>query len=422
MGKRAVWPPNGKVKVETLSQSLHADGWLELGELPEWEVFDVAEKYHAEYHDRITRLLERERPRWFEDVDEHRNVRPGQVVARELSRRFEPKGLHISAVHPSVSDDESLDYPATGPRFYVSVIPAAMRRGPAPPPPDDVSDPRRDGVGRFHHFIWKPDRATSCTTQVVTSAFTNGRTRDWMWKCMRRVASPVVVLDSEMCHCGGPTGPGSWTASCTVQLCSSTGWKPLQSRASKSLLEYTLPINFKFAGSWIELPIESQLKPRIPDDEALKKLISQGGQSDWLVGSPVEAEFDNAWFPAIVGKRGSDGSYSVHWDGEATFTGAMPLASIRARRWHLGADVEAKWQGKWYPAKVMRVRPDGSYRVHWDGDDSCTHHIMHHQIRSRSSSVYSPSLIKRKRAERHTDEATVDDPSSPEPRTKHPRQ
>ncbi|CAK0882259.1 unnamed protein product [Prorocentrum cordatum] len=138
MGKRAVWPPNGKVKVETLSQSLHADGWLELGELPEWEVFDVAEKYHAEYHDRITRLLERERPRWFEDVDEHRNVRPGQVVARELSRRFEPKGLHISAVHPSVSDDESLDYPATGPRFYVSVIPAAMRRGPAPPPPDDV--------------------------------------------------------------------------------------------------------------------------------------------------------------------------------------------------------------------------------------------------------------------------------------------
>lgn len=438
-------------RINSQGRSLHERGWLELGKLPEWNVFDMVEAYYAKYHDRILNLLERERPRWFEDVEED-DVRPGFVVARELSRRFESKGIFITAVHPSVSEDKSLGYPVTGPRFYVSVMLAAMRRGPAPPPPKDVarilwpyqpdrrkpwitevgwtmvpplsnaqamhadivswksSDPRKEFMGRFHHFIWKPDRTTNCTTGVVTSAFTlaaGALPQDWMRAKLHRVASPTVVLDSEVCHCGGPTGPDRWTASCTVQLCSSTGWNPLQYRASKELLEYTCPIEFQLAGPWVELPLESQLKPRCNPKQEEAKQLRQGGKIQWDVGSLVEAKFEDAWFPAVIGKRNIDRSYLVHWDGEATVTKSVPHMSIRARRWELGTEVEARWYGKWYPAKVMKMRSDWSYRVHWDADGTCSHQIYHCDIRSKSCSVPfrgpCKSSKKRSRSEASTD-------------------
>lgn len=335
--------PEEKVSPQT---QLQADGWLELGKLPDWDVFDMVEGYYAKYNDRVQFLLERERPRWFEDVEE-RDVRPGYVVARELSRRFEEKGIFISAVHPSVADDEAKDYPSTGPRFYVSVMPAAMKRGPAPPlpkdaacllwpdeedrikpyitevgwtmvPPDsdaqamhaditsydeEITDPRKEGHGRFHHFIWKPDRTSNCTTGVVSNAFTNGKLKNWMYDNIHRVSSPTVVLDSEMCHCGGPTGPGKWTASCTVQLCSSTGWKPLQTRASKNLLQYTCPIDFEKPGPWNELPLASQIIATPDPQEVAARRRREGGKVRWLVADDVEVMFEGAWFPASIGKR-----------------------------------------------------------------------------------------------------------------------
>lgn len=424
--------------LDSQTTQLHADGWLELGKLPDWDVFVMVEAYFAKYHDRIRKLIERERPRWFENVEERR-FRPGAVVAAELSKRLMPKGIHISAVHPSVSDESSIRIPSdhgnyigvSGPRFYVSIMAAAMRRGPAPRPPKDaaailwpnrkdrerpwitevgwtmvppssdaqamhadiladaeeVPDLRSEGQGRFHHFIWKPDRITNCTTGVVTSAFTNGVVKDWMHARMQRVASPCVLLDSEVCHCGGPTGAGKWTASCTVQLCSSTGWDPLQSRAPKSLLEYVCPIDFKLSGPWLDLPLESQIRPQSIVEDEKDHALRQGGKSKWAVGSLVEVRVDDDWFPAILRQRNPDKTYSVQWDGNIskTCTEAIPRARIRARRWALGSEVETQWHGNWYPSKVMKVRGDWSYRVHWAGEDTCSHLVYHWSIRRIST-------------------------------------
>lgn len=441
------------------AHSLHANGWLEIGKLPEWSVFDMIEEYYAKYHDRILKLLERERSRWFEDVEEC-DIRPGVVVARELSRRFESKGIYISAVHPSVSDDKSLNYPVTGPRFYVSVMQAAMRRGPAPPPPEDivsllwpneedrrkpwvtevgwvmtppnsdaqamhadimsysknVTDPREALLGRFHHVIWKPDRTSNCTTGVVSSAFTNGKLQDWMYSSLQRVASPTVLLDSEMCHCGTPS-PDRWTASCTVQVCSSTGWKPLQNRAPKALLEYTCPIDFKVSCPWVELPLDRQLIPALSEQERAKKLLKAGVKLSWAVGSLVEAEFEHTWFPAVIAEGSSDKtSYLVRWDGEGDVAEAVHISNIRPRRWGLASQVEAKWFGAWYPAKVMKVRSDWSYRVDWDSDGTCSHVVDHCDIRPRSSEIQEhpepcKAGKKRSRSEASTDASSNSLPS-----------
>jgi len=276
-----------------------------------------------------------------------------------------------------------------------------------------TTDTRKAFLGRFHHFIWKPDRTTNCTTGVVSSTFAlalGGHPQQWMQAKLQRVASPTVVLDSELCHCGGPTGPGRWTASCTVQLCSSTGWKSLQSRASKELLSYTCPIDFNLAGPWVELPLESQPVPEcIPQQEEAKQLRQGGKVAAWDVGALVEAKFQDAWLLATIGEVNVDRSYHVQWEVEAAGSAAVPHSSIRARRWALGTEVEAKWHDEWYPGKVMKVRGDWSYRVHWESDGTCSHQIYHCDIRAKSGSVVPVSALcqssekKRPRSEASTD-------------------
>merc|ERR1712194_727492 len=249
-----------------------------------------------------------------------------------------------------------------------------------------ITDGRKEKLGRYHHFIWKADRVSNCTTGVVTSAFTNGKVQDWMYPELQRVASPTVLLDSEMCHCGGPTGPGRWTAGCTVQLCSSTGWIPLHNRSSTALLEYTIPIDCTKGGPWVELPVASQIIPQARADDDDKRQIRCGGKRRWRVGSLVEAKFEDAWFLAKIGKRNLNRSYRVHWDGESTCTDEVPAASVRPRRWAVGAEVDCRWYGGWYPAKVVKARSDWSYRVLWDADGTCTHILDHHATRQRSRS------------------------------------
>ena len=57
-------------------------------------------------------------------------------------------GVYVSAVHPSVNDQCE----ETGPRFYVSIIEAAIRRGPAPRLPPALEEKRgiqTSGGGSF---------------------------------------------------------------------------------------------------------------------------------------------------------------------------------------------------------------------------------------------------------------------------------
>ena len=112
--------------------------------------------------------------------------------------------------------------------------------------------PRAPGRGRFHHMAWK--RATAapqqsscvCTTRIVAGAFpADGTPLDAHYAALAPVAKArAVIIDSEMLHGGAATHSGEWSSTCTVQLCSTSGWPALHSggRADPDLLTYTIPI------------------------------------------------------------------------------------------------------------------------------------------------------------------------------------
>ncbi|CAJ1336818.1 unnamed protein product [Effrenium voratum] len=288
-------------------RKLHEDGCLELHGWPHWEVFSMVEGYHRRLSAQVVSLLEAKKP--WKDEDQ----RPGTAAAWEVSREMEG-GVYVSAVHPSVNDQCE----ETGPRFYVSIIEAAIRRGPAPRLPPALeelvwprlkdrrepwitelgwtlvppgSDPQtlhvdilaseeepprpRRSVGRFHHLLWKCDGGP-CTTKVVCTGFTEGTVEDWHYEVQRQVRSPKLILDSEMLHCGAST-PKRWTSTLTVQLCSTSGWRALHcaGRASQDAL-------------WYVWPMEAQVK---------------GTPEMWAPGAKVEALWeDGFWYAA---KRGA---------------------------------------------------------------------------------------------------------------------
>ena len=98
--------------------------------VPDWELLAFCEMMHTRWHKRCAELLDGLRARWFEGCDE--GARVGAVAARVATELldeelFEAGGTHgiwISATHGSV-DEKSWEF--TGPRFYASVITAALR-------------------------------------------------------------------------------------------------------------------------------------------------------------------------------------------------------------------------------------------------------------------------------------------------------
>lgn len=112
-------------RLQRASIRLQIKGYTQVpGGLPSWEVFDFIERLHACHHGRVVQMLESLRSRWLEG-DEDSN-RPGSMVAWLVTKRLEEdgvEGLWISATHPSVSE-KTWDW--TGPRFYVSVVEAAQ--------------------------------------------------------------------------------------------------------------------------------------------------------------------------------------------------------------------------------------------------------------------------------------------------------
>mmetsp|Transcript_89187 Transcript_89187/g.158059 ORF Transcript_89187/g.158059 Transcript_89187/m.158059 type:complete len:698 (-) Transcript_89187:66-2159(-) len=327
-------------------RQLHEDGCLEIRSgLPEWEVFCLVNRFHAMYNDRVIAMLEKTRSSWTKDGD----ARPGTSAAWEVSQELKEEGLYVSAVHPSADDEDEY----TGPRFYVSLVEHSMKNGPAPRPPKEMLEllwpeendrlqpritelgwtvippgsdmqtlhadilsydeddkfPRRTSLGRFHHFLWKPDGKSLCTTQVVPGGFTEGKVHYWNYDELKQVKSTSLVFDSEVLHCGSATPKdAAWGSTCTLQICSTEGWEALNSggRASKELLWYVWPVQEETAGE----------------------------TGKWTVGSEVEVLWeDDCWYPARVAKyHRKDRSYRINWsgEGEGTFTAGLKEFELRA--------------------------------------------------------------------------------------------
>ena len=257
----------------------------------EWPVMSFIEEMHDLWNDAIIEHLDELRDRWFEGVEE-RGLRPGAVVAREVSSLLKPHGIYISATHPSTQEECPWD--VSGPRFYASLIKAARSpsgccvRGHAPRPPaalselvwsnaDDATSPRITEVGwtlvpprsdpqmmhqdivnqgnprndrtlgrsRYTHMLWKASADLGdCTTQLVRGGFDrDGQSEESLYTQLGPVGGACLVLDSEVLHRGaGTLAKTTWTSTCTVQLCSTPGWAALEYLVDPKSLQYTLPV------------------------------------------------------------------------------------------------------------------------------------------------------------------------------------
>ena len=277
--------------------TLHSRGWKALDGRPQWSVLEFCEAQHDQWFAVAVEVLEQLKHTWYEY--ERHDDRPGEVTAVAANKILRARGsrLWISTTHPSVEED--FPWQVTGPRWYCSLITSALDAdggccvdGLAPPPPEDLqrllwpdgsdatrpwitelgftlvpggSDPQMLHADIVSHGFCAGSHRTSCgwadtitswkaasatarctTTEIAAGYFTNGIQPDEAYESLRSHRSPCLILDSEVLHRGAST-PGrlkDWSSTCTIQLCSTSGWGALAQggRCSEELRRYVIPI------------------------------------------------------------------------------------------------------------------------------------------------------------------------------------
>ena len=276
---------------------LHADGWTALDACPEWRVCEFCNWMHDRWLAVVLEVLESLGDTWDESSG---GGRPGEATAAAANDILSKKGVPVwlSTTHPSVCSEYPFDI--DGPRWYCSIISAALHTaggccdtdGHAPRPPFEIqqllwpeaTEGARPWItelgwtlvpsdsdaqmlhadivsvgrvrhlrnqlvhGRYHHITWKAPSSQSrlSTTEFAAGFFTNGARRERSYEELTSKPSPCLVLDSEVLHRGArtPGPPGTWSSTCTVQLCSTSGWRDLfeGSRCTPELAKYVIPI------------------------------------------------------------------------------------------------------------------------------------------------------------------------------------
>jgi len=394
------------IETTTARGALHERGWTILRDgMPEWEIARFIKRMHKRHNARLIKLLAEQHANWSKADDEGSGpgcFRPGGLAARLASQGVEGTGIFVYAAHPSQAQDEEDDENYSGPRWYVSCMEAAMWHykplGVAPLPPNSLrdilwpdredqcrpwlteagwtivpesSDPqvlhadicsygehsRTYNRGRYHHFCWKLQPSETCTTQVVSGAFTEGGTEWEHYERCSKAQGRALIFDSEMLHRGGPTAPGSGLSSTlTLQVCSGSGWPHLKETSNSDLMWYTQPLG-------------------------------------WAVGDAVDAWVDDSWCPAFVVSRPKRGLYSIKLDGRQHTVQGVKDAELRQRQVHghsavkhafiVGSAIEALFEDAWYAAKVARLNLDGTYRVTWRQDRTFTDGLPASAVRTR---------------------------------------
>ncbi|CAE8585592.1 unnamed protein product, partial [Polarella glacialis] len=189
--------------------------------------------------------------------------------------------------------------------------------------------PRKQGLGRFHHILWKPDRKSLCTTKIVPKAFTEGCVQDFHYDKLSQVSSNSIIIDSEVLHCGNSAPIGSWVSTCTIQVSSESGWKALQAggRVSEDLLWYVCPIQ-EAAGS------NKRSRSSSTDGASNSSRGTDSGPPPmFAVGSKVQVLWEDCqWYDAEVTKfRRKDKTYTVNWEHEDSSSRALPACELRER-------------------------------------------------------------------------------------------
>eukprot|EP00930_Biecheleria_cincta_P005390 TRINITY_DN106318_c0_g1_i1.p1 TRINITY_DN106318_c0_g1~~TRINITY_DN106318_c0_g1_i1.p1 ORF type:complete len:354 (-),score=47.11 TRINITY_DN106318_c0_g1_i1:173-1165(-) len=247
---------------------LYTRGFVEFSSgLPwSWELTTFVEQMYDRYHVEVEERLTALQAQWFENDGD----RSGSAAAERVSKDMEASGVAVYVPPPSA--DEQPPYLETGPRFYVSVTAAAWKHWPdgAPAPPKDLaaalwpheadgslvsgtwpnmirgigwalappkSDPQtlhadiwgwqgkpRPGRVRFHHFLWKRVPGECCTTQVVPGGFTDGQSWAEHYSQLICARAPCILVDNEVLHRGAPNKSDRWVSTCSIELCTRTGY------------------------------------------------------------------------------------------------------------------------------------------------------------------------------------------------------
>mmetsp|Transcript_124116 Transcript_124116/g.247269 ORF Transcript_124116/g.247269 Transcript_124116/m.247269 type:complete len:530 (+) Transcript_124116:51-1640(+) len=110
--------------------------------------------------------------------------------------------------------------------------------------------------------------------------------------------------------------------------------------------------------------------------DAIKKVIVF---KDYVVGDDVKAASpdDGGWYPGVVGKVNSDGTFQVKWDDpdggpETNDVAPKNMKKINVfRDYKVGDMVEAVFpeDGRMYEASVLKENSDGTFQVKWQDPD-----------------------------------------------------
>jgi len=238
----------------------------------EWDCVDFVNKMHEEYSQRIKDELEPFRAAWATAGESNESPRCGSKAAEALTTSLKSLGIAVYAGPESHSEDAP--YGVTGPRFYVSLTQAFLKRcSMAERIPEKLeeilwsgrhfeldnvkrlrglgwtlapggSDPQqlhsdiwggpdhpKRGRLRFPHLFWKAKgQGESCTTEVLPGGFTEGsHETSEHFKRLVRSKGKAVIMDSEVLHRGAAGRPGdsskNWVSTCSIEICSPSGWE-----------------------------------------------------------------------------------------------------------------------------------------------------------------------------------------------------
>lgn len=90
------------------------------------------------------------------------------------------------------------------------------------------------------------------------------------------------------------------------------------------------------------------------------------------VGDKVDVEWKGSWYAGkIVEVDEENGTYFITYDNwDSSWDEWVTLDRIRLR-FKVGAKVQIKWQGAWYPGKILNYNADKKqYYISYDNYDS----------------------------------------------------
>lgn len=93
------------------------------------------------------------------------------------------------------------------------------------------------------------------------------------------------------------------------------------------------------------------------------------GKSAPRLGDRIEAFDQGGWYKAVITDV-KDNKYKVHFYGyeydEDAWRTAKEIREFKPKSYKVGAKVEAEWNEKWYPARILQVK-GGAHLVSYDG-------------------------------------------------------